>query len=488
MVVAFGVALCASLLGSARAKPFWHDEIYTILSSQLSSVGVQWAAQRDGLDLMPPLNTIATRIVHQATGPGPIATRLPPMLGFGLAAALVFVMVRRRANTVVALTGALLLCFTAAYRYAYEARGYGLTLGLFALVLFAWSEAASGQRRRIWLPVLALAFGAGVWAHYFFVFAWLPIAIGEIVRARSARLWDRGVLAAMAAGAITVAPLLPLVAAARAMAGSFWARQTTASVADTYGFLLNALSGWPLVAAGVVVAVTAVIGRTVWIASRPSVVSFPGHEAAAGLVAIAIPAIALAASAVTGTGFVPRYVLFTTVAISIAAPIAAWHATRHNKTVAALACAVCVWVFGESVAGAWRAGQNVVPDPVQARPLFQQQLGAAEPLVASGSLTFLQLWYYTPPDRRDQVVYLADPALERKFTGADTIDTNYLALARWVPLPIRSYSEFVAARTSFTVYAYGSGWLLLELAERGATIDEQTQEAGARVLTVRLKR
>jgi hypothetical protein len=487
LVVVVGVALFAGLVVRSQAKPFWYDEIYTIVGSQLPSISALWTAQREGLDQTPPLNTLATRLVHSVMDPGPITTRLPPMLGFGLAFTLVFVIVRRRANTALALAGALLLCFTAAYRYAYEARGYGLTLGLFALALFAWAEAASGRRRRIWLPVLALSLAAGVWAHYVFVFAWLPIAVGEIVRVRSARQWDRGVFMAMGAGAVALAPLLLLLDAARPLVGSFWARQETATVGGTYAFLLSSFDDWRFLVAGAVIVAAALIGRFVTVASRPSAAPLPRHEVAAGLVAVALPVVAIAASALTGVGFVPRYVLFATVAVGVAAPILAWHATGRSRAAAMLTCGVFVWVFAESVVDAFRPAPDVV-SAVQARSLFLHRLAAAEPIVASGSLTFLQLWYYTPPEWRGQLVYLADPALARRFTGADTIDTNYLALARWVPLPIQSYSEFIAARSSFTVYAYGSGWLLAELAERGATIDEQAREGGAQVLTVRLKR
>jgi hypothetical protein len=97
----FAVVLFVSLAARARVTPFWHDEIYTLLSSRLSPVAL-WSALRDGLDLMPPLNTILTHFVHAAAGPGPIASRLPALTGFVAATLVVVTIVRQRANAVTA--------------------------------------------------------------------------------------------------------------------------------------------------------------------------------------------------------------------------------------------------------------------------------------------------------------------------------------------------------------------------------------------------
>ena len=44
-----------------------------------------------------------------------------------------------------AFTAVLLLCFTAAFRYAVEARGYALMMLCFSVALWAWLEAAGGR-------------------------------------------------------------------------------------------------------------------------------------------------------------------------------------------------------------------------------------------------------------------------------------------------------------------------------------------------------
>src|SRR5207237_194968 len=76
-----------------------------ILASRLP-IGTLWRASRDGLDLSPPLNTILTHAIDTTIGVGPIATRLPAIAGFLTAVVLLFIMVRRRTNPIVALAAA----------------------------------------------------------------------------------------------------------------------------------------------------------------------------------------------------------------------------------------------------------------------------------------------------------------------------------------------------------------------------------------------
>ena len=182
LLLAILIAVSVSVLVvQARGKSFWHDEIYTILGARLSPVTL-WRASLDGMDLSPPLNTMVTHVVRAVAGEGPIATRLPPLAGFLTAITVVFLVVRRKSNVVVAVAAALMLCLTPAWRYAIEARGYGLALGLFALALYGWTESARGHRVAGYLTLMGVSLAAGVWTHYYFVLAFVPIVTAEATR------------------------------------------------------------------------------------------------------------------------------------------------------------------------------------------------------------------------------------------------------------------------------------------------------------------
>src|SRR5207249_537771 len=102
-------------------------------------------------------------------------------------------------------------CVTGAFGSAYEARGYGLMLGLFALTLYCWSEAVRGRRRSLNLFMMGVALAAGVWTHYYTAFVVIPIVAGEVVRFASRGKPDWGIVASLALSGLAIAPLLTLV-------------------------------------------------------------------------------------------------------------------------------------------------------------------------------------------------------------------------------------------------------------------------------------
>ena len=149
LLALFTAAFVATTVVKARAKPFWHDEIFTVVLADLPSVSATWSAFRAGIDLSPPLTALATRMTQGPAGPGPVASRLPSIVGYWSASLLVYAIGRPRTNAAMALPAALLLYHTAAYRFAIEARGYSLALAGSMLACYGWLEAASGRRRAL---------------------------------------------------------------------------------------------------------------------------------------------------------------------------------------------------------------------------------------------------------------------------------------------------------------------------------------------------
>jgi hypothetical protein len=484
----FSAVLFATTAIRARAKPFWHDEIYTVLHSTLPSVSAMWAAALDGLDLAAPLNSLLTRFVQSVAGVGPITTRLPPMIGFWAMTLVVFHMVRRRSNATLALAATLLPCYTAAYRYSYEARGYGLMLGLFALSLNSWAEAAQGRRRALHIPLLALTLAAGVWSHYYAVLGLIPIAIGEAVRLGRDKKPDWAIWGAIALSCLGALPLRPLMAVAAGQARTYWARTDIIDLGTTYRFLIEPLLELAprlilgaAISAGFVLA--GILARKRSSGPRHRL---PAHEIAAGLACLLIPAIGvLVARLITGA-FVPRYALSAVVGFSVTLPLAVWWAIPRSGLPEVVLCLVLAGSFTESALDSARDARRVFHDPVRSRPQLVRQLVAPGPVVVTGGLMFLQLWYYTPPGLRGRLWYLADPAAAFHYRGSDTFDRGFLVLRRWTPVTVQDYESFVAANREFRVYAAGSGWLLDKLRETGARIDQIGSELRAPIYRVTL--
>jgi hypothetical protein len=463
----------------ARATPFWHDEIYTVLLSRVPTVWDVWRAARDGVDLMPPLNLFLTRALEALPGPELVSSRLPAMIGFWTMSMVVFGLVRARSNVLVAGSAALLPWFTQGYRYSYEARGYGVMLALFALLLWSWSEAARGHRRRLWLPVFAVVCAASLWNHYFAVVTFVPVAAGELYRCVRTRSPDWPLWMSGAVGLACCGPLVLLVRNASAQGATYWRHATWADVGATYWFLFHnlwSLDRWVIVLLVGAIAFGFLRGR---FALPPSIA--PGHEVVAGVIAVCMPAMTVGLGWLIG-GFTPRYALPAVVSCAIVTPLAVWWLSRKSPVVeGVLLIVLTIGVVQPSI----DLFRHPMPfhDPIADRPMLTEHLRASSPVVVAGTVQFLELWYYAPPEVRSRLWYVADPDRARQYIRWDTGDRAYIKLARWAPITIRTYEELANQRV-FTLYDNGLGWLPAQLHDAGAVMTHFGVERGARVSRV----
>jgi hypothetical protein len=470
LVVALFASVLALLAWRASVKPFWHDEIYTILEAELP-VATLWRALQDGVDLQPPLNALLTRGIHLIVGVGPIVTRLPAIAGFLLAVIFTFIIVRRRTNGLIATSAVLLLCTTTAWGYATDARGYGLTFGAFAIAMFAWTEAAAGRHpTRNWI-LLAVSLAAGIWAHYYFVLAWLPIGVGEITRQVRLKRFMPQAWLAMAAAVLLTAPLWPLVSAASAQRGSFWAVPTW-NVSSTYRHITGSLFSYKamIVILGVLAAVEIARRARAW--RWPRVIA--GHEIAAAVGCLAIPLAGILLGQWTGVFYV-GYITFAAVGFAMVLPTAAWAFLPENKLGDLLLAGTMV-IAMLPVVTRTLADRGPLRDAASDFPLVVDWLRGEEPLVFSGGLSYLEIWYALPENARPRFIYLADPQGARRDSGSDTVELGYLALSRWTSLPAFPLGEYVAAHPRFWLYTIDRNATLLTLREMGAQVIEHGQE------------
>ena len=417
-------------------------------------------------------------------GVGPVVSRAPALAGFFVALLTVFALLRSRAGLTAAASGALLLFFTAGFRYAAEARPYGVMMGLSGVALYAWMEAAAGRRRRLHIPLLGAALAASLWNHYFGVLVFAPIVAGEAVRLFRHRRLDLPMAIAVAGAAVAALPLYPLIEVAARRRSTFWSRGGGLElVAEFYRFLLAPMLEPRFLA--ILIAVGAVtVGTVIVRRSKPTVMRrVPAHEVVALAVGVSIPLLgSFLGTWVTGA-VVPRYVLSAIPAIGMALPLMLWRANTRGGPASLIACAsLAVLVAGESV----RSDRPRFRHPLAERSLLLESLHSPSPTVVSSSLQYVQFWYYAPSELKGRMIYLTDPAESLRQSGSDTIDRGYVAVSKWTAIAVEPYASFVARHQSFRVYEAGSGWLLATLESSGAAIEEIGREPGGRLYQVTL--
>ena len=463
------------LVVRALTKSFWHDEVYTALLSRLPLVTL-WRANLDGADLTAQLNTQLTHFVQMMTGPGLVATRLPPMVGFLAASMLLGLTVAKRTNVTVGLLAPLILYTTPAVDYAVEARGYALSVGFFALALYAWTEAAAGRRPALHWTVMSLALTAGVWTHYYLVLAFLPIVIGEFVRQKGLTKFQIAPWTALACAGLGILPLSPLIAASSAHRTTFWAQIGQQGLATAYGYVVKDLPTHTfLIAVLIVLAVAGLVHRTFTRQSTPIRRRLAGHDLAACIVCLALPAAGILLGHVIHV-FTARYLVFATAGVAFAAPLLIWRLMPENRLGELLAVLALAWPIAMSTYCVIHQPPVFYGD-MDEHPVLADWLRGPNMIVITGGVDYLGLWYSIPEEERAHAIYLADPEAQFEADHTDTVDEGYLALARWTAFKAVKVEQYTRAHRRFWLYSYRPpDRLIPRLTSMGASVVERVRE------------
>src|SRR5579862_1408613 len=194
----------------ARAKPFWFDEILTLLEARQPTLSKSLHALGD-LDWMPPANHLTFYLTNKLVGSGEVAFRIPAMIAFWVFCICLYVFARRRVSIFFALM-AMLLPYASVFRmYSYEARSYAIMLAFCGIALVSWQAAAEGRLRPWSLVGLAAGLFGAIAFQYWSVLLYLPLASAEAYRSIRNRRIDWPVWAAFVAGGAALVIALPTI-------------------------------------------------------------------------------------------------------------------------------------------------------------------------------------------------------------------------------------------------------------------------------------
>lgn len=427
----------------------WFDELITANLARLESVHDLWRCLLDATDNNPPLYHLAVRGSVRLLGYGPVAFRLPAMVGFWVFTLCVFRFVRVRCGSPYAWAALLITFSTGAAPYAFEARPYGLVLAGCGLALVGWQAAAGAGRRGLGLAGIVLGLAIAVTSHYYSVLLAVPLAAGELVRSRQRGRIDPAVWMAFAVGLAALLPCYPLIAPIRAFARTFHSKPEFLSIARSYGFLLEYAT--PVIG-------LAVLGLGGWLArggDRANVgPAIPAHEVAAVLALVAYPILAFAlATGVTGA-LAERYALPAAAGLAIAPALAAFRAARGSPRVGGFL--VAITLLGAVTARGWfnhRYLERFIPPSQMIKPLADAP-DPAPPIAVSNGDLYLQLLYYAPESVAGRFLYLE--------AGQNTYEMVLSRMRRWAPMRVENLYTFLASAppgTEFYIYGWPGDWL-----------------------------
>ena len=466
----------------SATKLFWCDELITLAIARQGSFAGIWRALAAGADPNPPLSHWLVLESTRAFGDGELAVRLPAVLCTAIAIVSLWTILRRWVCPGYAAAGVLTFMATRGFDYAYNARSYAPLMGFSMASLALWlaSTERTGWARFAALAGMATALALGLSSNYYGALAFLPIALGEAVRAAKgfpdcasnplpaegsslvAGRVQPGVWVAMVFAALPLLAFLPLIRRDIAeFAPHAWNRTHAGMIVESYLNLVEAVF-WPVFG----LALYATWKR--WRQSTHRVMSGPlwsgrsavqPHEAAALGVLILYPTLGYLVAAGGADIIGARCVVPVCCGFGIAAGLLGRRIFGKSPRAGAMFLSTALlWVVARESACAiilvkQRTAFLALRDYVALQPLDRT-------IVVSDSLFVLPLAHYSTDGVRARILFPIDFDAIHVHEPDDSIEQNLWAGRNGIfPITIVAYDRSLFAGRELTLIARPDGWL-----------------------------
>ena len=459
-------------LSNSRMKPFWYDELFTYHMSRLPDWKTILAALSAGADLNPPPIYFLTRLSHSIFGMSEVATRLPATLGFLLMLICLYRFIANRTGRPIAFAAMFFPMVTGAYRWATEARTYGVILGLVAAAAMFWQRTVrTANPSRAACVGLGLCLTAAVTTQAYGIVSVGPFLLAELVRFWQTRQTRWPVWVALLVPFAALAVYIPLLSAHNDVAlDNPIFRPELASIGRFYHMLLDPAM-FPLA----LVLVFALWSRLPNWTERPSErEGVPAEEIALAAGFLLVPVMAVVIAMTVTRVFMDRYglpaIIGTTMLLGfLMARVPSRTAPIFSVVVFAGWCASGV----VTLPMAWSSTSSASTEERNIAKLAEVRPDL--PIVVSDGLWFLPLAYYSEPSLSRRLTYLFDRKIALQYTGSDVFEFGYPVLKKWHNIAgrVEPYREFLARGTPFLLYApispHPLHWVTKKLIDDGAT-------------------
>ena len=447
--------------GKASSKPFWFDELFSWYVAKLPSLSGIWNALYEGVEPHPALHYFLIRASHGVFGTGELATRIPFIVAFWLALFFLFLIIAKRCGSLIAYLSILFLCLSASYGYAFEARPYASVLACCCASLFCWESAIEDRFRRLALVGLSLSLNVALSSHYYAIFLFIPLMIGEVYRSFQSRRVDWPIWISMAAGAVVLIPLVPMILRVRKeFSGFFWSK-------PTWGVFLKSIDWFfrdPILVcfygAGFLIGVMKA-GDLLTADKRNQRAGWnvPSHELIAVMTLILLPVIGFVVAKLVTHAYVTRYFLPTAIGIALGLAFLYHRLLQGRLLITAVLVASLLGIFIVRQAGDARGLFSEKPNIAVAKSCtWALSVPDNTPIIISNPLLFLQCQHYAPPGLKTRLCYLMDLDAVRQ-TGKGTANGALEKLREKVPIRVEDYRSFLSSHNRF--YLYDSNKLLI---------------------------
>jgi hypothetical protein len=452
------IFLACSIVRDLRTT-LWFDELFTLYLAKLASPDEIISFN----DASPPFYPIIVHWLLPIIGNDALALRLPATQGFCVMMLCLWAFCRLRLPAAFAFA-ATLLTFERGLYFATEGRAYGVVLGCAAGALLCWQMAAERRLRGLTIALLAFSSALMVALHYYAIFFLVPPFLAEVVRWRTSRRADFGILAAFMPAPLILTLHYPLFAASLGYQTHFWAQPSLASIAPFYErFLLP-----PLILGGLALSVVALLaGSSAHRRQSPQTANLPLHEWTLVAALVLLPPVVIVVSMYTTHAFIERYMLWVVIGFALLGAAGLSAAVRGRA-------AVGVALIGIAMASIARleVGPLLETPVLRTAEGMRQELDKiarddSELIVVANAHAFMELSYYLDPPLRERLVFPLSRELDLQYRGFDTDALTLGPLGQRGQVPVKAYDEILAENQRFLLAATQHDYLAQHLASSG---------------------
>jgi hypothetical protein len=463
------------------SKPFWYDEVCTVLVCHLPNASVTWKALEEGIDGQPPAYYFIERFARGLVPDDHLGYRLPSIAGVLATVACIYFILAGRVSRVAALVGASFLLWTSITDYAIEARPYALMLGCISAAILSWQRI---EDSKFYALATALCLGGAIAVHYYAILVWPAFVLAEAAILISSRRFRWAAWLAILCGTLPLFFVLPIILQFRQnFGGHFWSQPSAiqAYLADNWLYRMD--GNWGLAFA---LALTATlhflfVRRTKRARYEPGLGKRPlGLEhLTLCLWLLWLPVIAVAAAMLSHGGMVDRYMLPAALGAALALGYIVDMAPAPVKVFVLFLLLVLfslpvVSPVHHAIRGSLRDERKRAAREFGS---IADRWGRPDlPVVMSDGVQYLPMAFYTPGDQGAQLYTIADPDAAVTYSAAhiDSVARQLVVLQRYFPFQIADYASFISRYREFIVISDRSDvfaeWLPARLIHDGSTL------------------
>ena len=464
-------------LCQSAVKPFWYDEICSLIMIRQQRISAIWSALKQGADSQPLGFYVAERFATKLMTNEAISFRLLSIFAFSLTVICIFILFRRKQGSLVALVCAAIPLVTVLYgNFAAEVRPYSLVFACISFALVCYQRAPATR----WVIMLGLSLALAQSFHYYAFMAFLPFFVSETVLLLEGQFRWR-IWLALVFGFLPLIVFWPLLSAFRALYGShYWSLPTLQIAESCYAeyFMTSYVNGVTvagLAAIAVFVVMLQIVRRAAQEGHAPNLATLSLREPLMALAFLSLPFVGFLATKAAHGGLTPKYVLPTMLGFPLSVGYAIPRLGRVRTLLQSVVAIFLVVVLVPQERMFWSTYTGHLSSPADEIEQFVRFAGHEDlPVVISDAEIFMPVAYYASPEFAHRFVMLVDAPQSVLYTGSDTNDKEMPILASYSTLPVCDFQTFVKDHRVFLLYSnyggMGADWWPTKLTRDGYSL------------------